>query len=73
MKRRMISVGAAALAVAMVGAVWVLMAREPTVNTVVGSAAFAAAAGIAGTIGAMRVGRRYRYRRNRRSRQRANQ
>jgi serine/threonine protein kinase len=59
---------AAALAVAVVGAVWVLLGREPTMQTVVGSAALAAAAGIAGTIGAMRIGRRYRYRRSRRAR-----
>ena len=58
---------AAALAVAIVGAAWVLMGREPTVATLIGSAAIAATAGIAATIGAMRVGRTYRYRRSRRA------
>ena len=62
---------AAALAVAVVGAVWVLLGREPTVATLVGSAAVAAGAGVAATIGAMRIGRKYRYRRSRRARERA--
>jgi serine/threonine-protein kinase len=62
---------AAALAVAVVGAVWVLMGREPTVATVVGCAALAAAGGIAATVGAMRIGRKYRYRRSRRAQERA--
>jgi hypothetical protein len=62
---------AAALAVAVVGAVWVLMGREPTMATLVGCAALAAAAGIAATIGAMRIGRKFRYRRSRRARERA--
>jgi len=61
---------AAALAVAALGAVWVLLGREPTVATLVGSSAVAAAAGIAATIGAMRIGRKYRYRRSRRARER---
>jgi Protein kinase domain len=61
---------AAALAVAVVGAVWILLGREPTVPTVVGSAAVAATAGIAATIGAMRIGRKYRYRRSRQARER---
>ena len=62
---------AAALAVAVVGAVWVLLGREPTVATLVGSAAVAAGAGVAATIGAMCIGRKYRYRRSRRARERA--
>lgn len=62
---------AAALAVAAVGAVWVLLGREPTVATLVGCAGLAAAAGIAATVGAMRIGRKYRYRRSRRARERA--
>jgi serine/threonine-protein kinase len=62
---------AAALAVAVVGGVWVLLGREPTVNTLVGSAALAAAAGIAATIGTSRIGRKYLYRRSRRAREQA--
>jgi serine/threonine-protein kinase len=58
---------AAALAVAVVGAVWVLLGREPTIATLIGSVALAAAAGVAATIGAMRIGRKYRYRRSRRA------
>jgi hypothetical protein len=61
---------AAALAIAVVGAVWVLMGREPTVTTVVGCAGLAAAGGIAATIGATRIGRKYRYRRSRRAKER---
>jgi serine/threonine-protein kinase len=62
---------AAGSAVAAVGAVWVLLGHEPTVTTLVASAALAAAAGIAATIGAMRVGRAFRYRRSRRALERA--
>ncbi|WP_102146045.1 serine/threonine-protein kinase [Mycobacterium hubeiense] len=62
---------AAALAVAVVAAVWILLGREPTMATVIGCAAAAAAAGIAATIGAMRIGRKYRYRRSRRAWERA--
>ena len=58
---------AAALAVATVGAAWVLRGTEPTVATLIGSAALAATAGIAATIGAMRVGRTAKYRRSRRA------
>lgn len=57
---------ATVLAVAIVGAAWVLMGREPTVATLIGSAALAATAGIAATIGAMRVGRSHNFRRSRR-------
>ncbi|HEX9831466.1 MAG TPA: protein kinase [Mycobacterium sp.] len=62
---------AAALAVAAVGAAWILLGREPTVPTLVGSTALAAAAGVAATLGAMRIGRKYRYRRSRRAAERA--
>jgi serine/threonine-protein kinase len=55
--------GAAGLAVSVVGAVWVLLGREPTVNAIVGSAVLAAAAGIAATVAASRIGRKYRHRR----------
>ena len=66
-----VPVSSAGLAVAVVGAVWVLLGREPTVATLVGCAALAAAAGIAAASGAMRIGRKYRYRRSRRARERA--
>lgn len=56
---------AAGLSVAAVAAFWVLLGREPTVNTIFGSAVFAAAAGIAATVGTSRVGRKHRYRRSR--------
>lgn len=62
---------AAGLAVAVVGAAWVLLGHEPTLPTVIGSVAVAAAAGIAATVGAMRIGRKYRYRRRRRAQERA--
>jgi serine/threonine-protein kinase len=62
---------AAGLAVAVVGAAWVLLNREPTVTTLVVSATLAAVAGVAATIGAMRVGRTYRYRGSRRALERA--
>jgi serine/threonine-protein kinase len=55
--------GAAGLAVSVVGAVWVLLGREPTVKAIVGSAVLAAAAGIAATVAASRIGRKYRHRR----------
>jgi serine/threonine-protein kinase len=62
-----VPLSAAGLAVAVVGAAWVLLGHEPTVATLVASAAMAAAAGIAATIAAMRVGRTYRYRRSRKA------
>lgn len=62
---------AAVLAVAVVGAVWVLLGREPTMATLVASAAVASAAGVAATVGAMRIGRKFRYRRSRRALERA--
>jgi serine/threonine-protein kinase len=62
---------AAALAVAVVSAVWILLGREPTVATLIGSAVLAAGGGVAATIGAMRIGRKYRYRRKRQARDRA--
>jgi hypothetical protein len=49
--------------VAIVGAAWVLMGREPTVATLFGCAAVGAAAGVAGVIAATRQGRLNRYRR----------
>jgi hypothetical protein len=58
---------AAALAVALVGAAWVLMGQEPTVATLIGSSALAATAGIAAAIGAMRAGQTAKYRRTRRA------
>ncbi|MGW6377541.1 protein kinase domain-containing protein [Rhodococcus sp. NPDC055112] len=53
------------LAVAVVGAVWVLLGRQPTVATVVVCAVLGVLAGVAVTVGAARVGRRRRYRRAR--------
>ena len=61
---------AAILAVAVVGAAWVLLGREPTIATLIASAVLAAGGGVAGTIGAMRIGRKYRYRRDRQRRER---
>ncbi|HEX4588213.1 MAG TPA: serine/threonine-protein kinase [Mycobacterium sp.] len=66
-----VPISAAGLAVAVIGAVWILLGREPTVDTLVGSATLAAAAGITAASGAMRIGRKYRYRRSRRARERA--
>lgn len=57
---------AAVLSVAMVGAVWVVLGREPTIATVIGCAVVAGAAGIAATVGSMRMGAKFRYRRARR-------
>ena len=57
---------AAALAVAVVGAAWVLMGTEPTAATLASSAALAATAGVAAAIGAARVGDSQKYRRSRR-------
>jgi hypothetical protein len=53
------------------GVGWVLLGHQPTVGTLVASAAIAAVAGIAATVGAMRAGRTYRYRRSRRALERA--
>jgi serine/threonine-protein kinase len=61
----------AALAVAAVGAAWVVLGREPTMISLSASAAFGAAAGIAAVIGAARAGRSYHYRRSRRILERA--
>ena len=61
-----LTLSAAALGVAAVGAVWVLMGREPTIATLIGCGIIAAAAGIAATVGSLRVGTKYRYRRARR-------
>ena len=66
-----LTLSAAALAVAVVGAVWVLMGRELTMATLVGCAVLAAGAEVAATIGSLRIGRKYRYRRARRAQQRA--
>lgn len=62
---------AAGFAVAVVGAAWVLGGREPTVATLVASAAVGTAAGVAATIAAIRVGRTHRFRRSRRVLERA--
>lgn len=62
---------AAGFAVAVAGVGWVLLGHQPTVGTLVASAAIAAVAGIAATVGAMRAGRTYRYRRSRRALERA--
>ena len=58
-----LTLSAAALAVAAVGAAWVLMGREPTITTLVGCVVLASAAGIAATVGSLRIGTKYRYRR----------
>jgi hypothetical protein len=58
-----LTLSAAALAVAVVGAAWVLMGREPTIATLVGCVVLAAAAGIAATVASLRIGTKYRYRR----------
>jgi serine/threonine-protein kinase len=47
-------VATAALALAMVGVVWILVGREPTVATLFGCAAIGAGAGVSGTIAAIR-------------------
>ncbi|WP_167473207.1 serine/threonine-protein kinase [Nocardia arthritidis] len=52
---------AALLAVALVGAAWILLDQPATVATVAVSAALAAAAGLATSFGARRIGKRYRY------------
>jgi predicted lysophospholipase L1 biosynthesis ABC-type transport system permease subunit len=61
-----LTLSAAAVGVAAVGAVWVLMGREPTIATLIGCGIIAAAAGVAATVGWLRVGTKYRYRRARR-------
>jgi hypothetical protein len=58
-----LTLNAAALGVAAVGASWVLLGREPTVATLIGSVVLAAAAGVAVTLGSLRIGTKYRYRR----------
>lgn len=63
-------ISAAALAVAAVGAAWVVLGREPTVAALVGCAGLGAAAGVAATVGSMRIGAKYRARRARRRRRR---
>lgn len=64
-----VPLSAAGLGVAVVGAAWILLGHEPTVATLVGTAALAAASGLAGTWGAMRIGYKFRYRRSRRTRE----
>ncbi|MGK2881312.1 MAG: serine/threonine-protein kinase [Mycobacterium sp.] len=59
-------ISTAILAVAVVGGVWVLIEREPTIATVASSAIVAALAGVAAAVGALRVGSRYRHLRARR-------
>jgi serine/threonine-protein kinase len=61
-----VPINAAILAVATVGAAWVLMGHEPTVATLIGSAAIAALAGVVATIAASRAGKSEKYRRSRR-------
>jgi hypothetical protein len=58
-----LTLSAAALAVAAVGAAWVLLGREPTIATLIGCVVLAAAGGVAATVGSLRVGTKYRYRR----------
>jgi hypothetical protein len=61
-----LTLSTAALGVAAVGAVWVLMGREPTIATLIGCGILAGAAGVAATVGSLRIGTKYRYRRARR-------
>ncbi len=62
---------AGGIGIAVVGAAWVLLGREPTVASLIATAVLAAASGLAATFGAMRIGHKYRYRRSRRARERA--
>ncbi len=62
---------AAGLGFAVVGAAWILLGREPTVPTLIGTGALAFTSGLAAVFGAMRIGYKYRYRRTRRVRERA--
>ncbi|MFD0363920.1 serine/threonine-protein kinase [Nocardia sp. GCM10030253] len=55
-------------AVAVVGAVWILLDRPPTVTTLIVGAVLAGAAGLATSVGARRMGKRYRYLRRARRR-----
>ncbi|MFC9436503.1 serine/threonine-protein kinase [Nocardia sp. NPDC057030] len=62
-------ISAALLAIALVGAAWILLGHPPMVPATVGSAALATAAGSAASVGARRIGKRRRYlRRARRQR-----
>lgn len=54
---------AAVAGVGVVAAVWVLLGRQPSLPTVIGTALLAAGAGLAAAIGAERMGRLRRYRR----------
>ncbi|GAA5072698.1 serine/threonine-protein kinase [Nocardia iowensis] len=63
-----LAVSASLLAVALVGAAWILLEHPPTTVTTAGSAAFAAAAGLAASLGARRIGKRHRYLRRARRR-----
>ncbi|MFG1792434.1 protein kinase [Nocardia sp. NPDC049149] len=56
-----LAISAALLSVAVVGAVWILLARPPTVTTTAASAVLAASAGVAAALGARRIGKRRRY------------
>ncbi|WP_431963176.1 protein kinase domain-containing protein [Nocardia sp. bgisy134] len=68
-RRRRVSGGvgvpasAGLVAVGMVGAVWILLGKQPTIATLVTAAVFGALAGVAGAVGAWRIGQRRRYRR----------
>lgn len=59
------------LAVAVVGAGWILLGNEPTRTAVIGCAAVGAIAGFVASIGLRRMGKRYRYVRVLRLRERA--
>ncbi|WP_280449186.1 serine/threonine-protein kinase [Nocardia brasiliensis] len=63
-----LTVSAALLAVALLGARWVLLAVSPTVFTAAGCAVTAAAAGAAVSVAARRIGKRRRYLRRARRR-----
>ncbi len=51
-----IPIAAAVLAVALVGAIWVVVGREPTIATLIGCALIGAGAGVSGSIAAVRQG-----------------
>ncbi len=63
-----LAVSAALLAVALLGARWVLLAVPPTVSTAAGCAVTAAAAGAAVSVAGRRIGKRRRYLRRARRR-----
>ncbi len=60
-------IASAVLAVAMVGAVWILVGREPTVATLIVCAVIGAAAGVSATLAVMRHGEVNRNRRMQRT------